>query len=75
MPKFKYAKFDMHDKGKEKERNVLVDVELCSHDKIKDDMIGWWCNEWAKWVGCFMVAQQLLCSKIANIYGLISSEP
>ena len=40
VPKFKYAKFDMHDKGKEKERNVLVDVELCSHDKIKDDMIG-----------------------------------
>ena len=53
VPKFKYAKFDMHDKGKEKERNVLVDVELCSHDKIKDDMIGWWCNEWAKRVGCF----------------------
>ena len=31
-PKYKYAKFDMHDKlGKEK--RDAWDVELCSHDK------------------------------------------
>ena len=33
VPKYKYAKFDMHDKlGKEKKR-CAWDVELCSHDK------------------------------------------
>ena len=41
VPKYKYAKFDMHDKlGKEK-RDVLGMSNYVHTTKIKDDMIGY----------------------------------